>query len=104
MPKKDIDRLVIDGTSYETEVPAHVARRPRWQPPDPRRVHAQIPAVVTEVRVRPGAEVRRGDALLVLEAMKMKNEIPAPMDGRVQSIHVRLGELVTKHQLLIELE
>jgi len=50
-----------------------------------------MPGRVIEVRVVEGARVRKGDVLLVLEAMKMRNEIASPADGTVRSIRVRAG-------------
>jgi glutaconyl-CoA/methylmalonyl-CoA decarboxylase subunit gamma len=50
-----------------------------------------MPGKVIEVRVAEGARVRKGDVLLVLEAMKMRNEIASPADGVVRSIRVRAG-------------
>ncbi len=50
-----------------------------------------MPGRVIELRVEEGSHVRRGDVLLVLEAMKMRNEIPSPIDGTVQGIRVRAG-------------
>jgi len=54
--------------------------------------------------VEQGAEVKEGDYLVVLEAMKMENTLTAPRDGVVKSISVIKGETVDKNQLLIEME
>jgi len=48
--------------------------------------------------------VRWGDGLLVLEAMKMKNDITSPRHGVIKAIHVEVGAMVAKGQLLIEFE
>jgi glutaconyl-CoA/methylmalonyl-CoA decarboxylase subunit gamma len=50
-----------------------------------------MPGKVIEVRVRDGDRVRRGDVLLVLEAMKMRNEVTSPTDGTVEGLRVSVG-------------
>lgn len=70
--------------------PATAAR-----PPSTRRgsglLAAPMPGVILEVHVVPGAMVRRGDAVLILEAMKMRNTIRAPRDGVVLEVAVEAG-------------
>ena len=63
-----------------------------------------IPGVVAEVDTQVGTAVKKGDTLMILEAMKMLNRIKAPQDGTVKAISVAAGEKVTKGQVLIEIE
>jgi biotin carboxyl carrier protein len=63
-----------------------------------------MPAIVRQVIARPGAIVRKGEALIVLEAMKMELPIRAPADGTVVAVHCREGELVQPDALLVELK
>ena len=65
---------------------------------------APMPATVRHVTVSPGARVRQGDVLLILEAMKMELPVRAPGDGTVTAVKCRQGELVQAGQELIELE
>ena len=67
-------------------------------------IKAPMPGLILEVNVEEGKEVKEGDYLLVLEAMKMENTITAPRDGVVKSIQIKKGETVEKNQLLIEME
>ena len=53
-----------------------------------------MPATVTRVTVRPGDMVAKGDALVVLEAMKMEITLSAPWDGVIESIHCAEGDMV----------
>ncbi|MCA9711600.1 MAG: hypothetical protein KDK70_37540, partial [Myxococcales bacterium] len=66
-------------------------------------VRAPIGGRVTEVRVAPGDAVERGEALLVVEAMKMEHRVPAPRGGRVVRIAVTAGDQVTARQIVAEL-
>jgi 3-methylcrotonyl-CoA carboxylase alpha subunit len=65
---------------------------------------APMPATVIKVLVEPGAQVQRGDVLVLLEAMKMELPIRAPRDGRVKALHCRPGELVQPGTALVDLE
>jgi biotin carboxyl carrier protein len=67
-------------------------------------IKAPMPGLILEVNVEEGSQVREGDYLLVLEAMKMENTLTAPRDGVVKSVSVNKGETVEKNQLLIEME
>ncbi len=99
----DLRVLVVDGTPYRTRYTRRFASRRQHQPRDPTRVTAHIPGVVESVAVTPGQAVRRGQAVLVLEAMKMRNAVTSALDGVVRAVHVRPGEMVSRGQLLVEL-
>lgn len=68
------------------------------------RVKAPIPGLITRVLVEPGAAVQAGQALVILEAMKMENEIRAPFDGVVSSISASGGQSVVRNQVLVEIQ
>jgi biotin carboxyl carrier protein len=67
-------------------------------------VKAPMPGLVLNVLVEAGQEVKKGDKLLVLEAMKMENIIKAAGDGKVARIAVDKGQAVDKNQTLVEFE
>jgi biotin carboxyl carrier protein len=73
------------------------------EPTEPGTVTAPLPGRVLEVRVKEGASVKTGDVLLVLEAMKMANEIRAPQDGTIKTVHVEAGTAVEKGQPMISI-
>ena len=62
-----------------------------------------MPGNITDVKVAAGQSVKRGDVLLILEAMKMENEIMAPRDGVVASVNVSKGATVNTGDLLLSL-
>lgn len=70
----------------------------------PSRLTAPIPGKVVAVKVEPGDEVEPGQSLIVLEAMKMENELAAEQSGRVAVVHTAAGDTVEGGELLIELE
>ena len=63
-----------------------------------------MPGRVVRILVRPGDRVKKGQTLVVLEAMKMQNEIPAPADARVTDVRVAEGESVTGDRVIAVLE
>jgi pyruvate carboxylase subunit B len=67
-------------------------------------VRAPMPGLVLDILVEEGDEVAAEQGLLVLEAMKMENELNAPSSGVVGTVHVESGEAVDKEALLIEIE
>ncbi|WP_424494411.1 acetyl-CoA carboxylase biotin carboxyl carrier protein subunit [Salinimicrobium sp. GXAS 041] len=67
-------------------------------------IKAPMPGLILDVSVKEGDEVKAGDYLLVLEAMKMENSLTAPKDGIIKTVTVKVGETVDKNQLLIEME
>jgi biotin carboxyl carrier protein len=64
-------------------------------------IKAPMPGLVIDIRVEEGQTIKKGDALLVLEAMKMENILKSPTDGIVKKISVSKGVAVEKNQLLI---
>lgn len=66
------------------------------------QIKAPMPGLVLSVLVSAGDEVKKGDNLLVLEAMKMENMIKSPTDGLVKKVTIQQGEKVEKNEILIE--
>jgi biotin carboxyl carrier protein len=83
-----------------------LARRARRQRDEtgPESIKAFMPGKIVKVRVGPGDKVAAGDGLLIMEAMKMENEIKCRRPGTVRAVHVAPGQTVDKGTLLIEIE
>ncbi|WGH75091.1 biotin/lipoyl-binding protein [Tenacibaculum tangerinum] len=67
-------------------------------------IKAPMPGLIVSVAVEVGQEVKEGDGILVLEAMKMENTLQAPKDGVVKSVAIQVGDKVEKNTILIEME
>lgn len=67
-------------------------------------IKAPMPGVILSIPIKEGEEVKEGDTLVILEAMKMENSIGSPKDGFIKSINIKSGETVEKGELMIELE
>ena len=66
-------------------------------------VKAPMPGNILDVKVSAGASVKAGDVLVILEAMKMENEILAPQDGTVASVNVNKGDTVNSGDVLVSM-
>ena len=66
-------------------------------------VKAPMPGNILDVKVSAGASVKAGDVLVILEAMKMENEIVAPQDGTVASVNVNKGDTVNSGDVLVSM-
>ncbi len=116
-------RVTVNGSLYEIEVeemdasavsaapaakaapapvaPAPVAAAPvAAAPAAGAQIKAPMPGNILDVKVTAGQSVKKGDVLVILEAMKMENEIQAPCDGKVTGVNVRKGDTVETQALL----
>ena len=67
-------------------------------------VVAPMPGAVVKINCRPGEMVKKGDVVIVLEAMKMENEIHSPIDGLVKEVHVKEGMTVSPEEVMVAFE
>jgi 3-methylcrotonyl-CoA carboxylase alpha subunit len=94
--------VFLEGRVFVIEADDGQAGRTRHH--DEAALAAPMPATVVAVNVTPGQDVKTGDPLIVLEAMKMELAITAPHVGRIRRIACRVGELVQPGVPLIEFE
>lgn len=100
--------VYVDGSEHRVsfEEPLGTARQP-WHPSPPAGevvVAAQMRGRVVALRAVPGVPVAAGDLLLILEAMKMENEIRSPRAGTVREVAVATGDLVGEGDVLVVLD
>lgn len=97
-------QIGLESGTYETQGTRKFAQRKLYEKQDPRVIKAVIPGAIDSIDTAVGKQVRQGDVLLILEAMKMHNRIKAPVDGTVRAIPVAVGEKIVKGQILVEIE
>ncbi len=104
------NRVFVDGRAHavSAEPAAFVQKGPATQGRSGSgaliEVRPPMPGRIVKVRVAIGDRVKRGQTLVVLEAMKMQNEIPAPEDARVRSLTVAEGESIPGDRVIAVLE
>lgn len=117
----NVAKVEVNGTQYAVEVQTEVkqSKTPvlvRQEVPAPTRsetkikktigatqIRSPLPGNIMHVYVKTGDEVKKGDNLMVLEAMKMENNIFAEKDGRITAVKVHPGESVLEGDVLIEI-
>lgn len=94
-------RISEEGREYKTYLTRKFIERKPWKAPDPYNVISYIPGSVIEIFVKPGQKVKKGDRLMIYEAMKMMNVVASPMDGVVKEINAKVGDTLPKGALLL---
>lgn len=101
--KPEFHSLTVLGEEYSTLYTRKYRDRKPYTPVDHKKIYSFIPGTIRNIFVEKDQEVNAGDKLLTLEAMKMDNEIMTIIPGKIKSINVVIGQMVTKSELLIEL-
>ncbi|MEA3450712.1 MAG: acetyl-CoA carboxylase biotin carboxyl carrier protein subunit [Bacteroidota bacterium] len=96
--------LYVNGSTYRTKLCKKYTNAKKWKKHDYTKITAFIPGTINEIFVKKGQTVKKGEEILILEAMKMKNRLKAPRAGVIKSILVSTNEIVVKNQLLVEFE
>lgn len=96
--------LHVESGSYRTTLTDKYLNRKPYAEKNPNLVLSFIPGVIQNILVSEGQVVSEGDNLLILEAMKMKNQILSPKEGTIKKIFVKTGERVPKNFTLLEFE
>jgi pyruvate carboxylase len=99
----------LNGQPREVNVPdrsleGKLHKNPKADPEDPAQIPAPMPGKVTAVAVKKGQDVKAGERLLSIEAMKMETAVYSPRDARVGEVLVKVGSVVSAKDLLIVLE
>jgi biotin carboxyl carrier protein len=95
--------LHLESGDYKTVLTEKYKKRKSYEKPQ-NVVTAAIPGTIMEVLVKEGQQVHRGDALCVLDSMKMNNTICATNDGIVKKIHITVGQSIGKDAVMFEFE
>jgi len=116
----NVAEIDVNGTIYQVEMKEEVktsktpklvrAKPVQTEETKPKpvaglsRVEAPLPGTIFKVIVKEGDTVKKGDTILILEAMKMENNILAEKDGLIKKLNVSEGDAVLQGDLLVEIE
>ncbi|MDR0438046.1 MAG: biotin/lipoyl-binding protein [Bacteroidales bacterium] len=92
-----------DKTPKKEQIQRYVMRK-IFTAVNANHITAFMPGTVGQIFVKKGDKVKKGETIIILECMKMDNELQAPFDAKIKSINVKTGENVVKDAVLIELE
>ena len=107
-------KIKVNGKSYRVELEAieetasapikeenKVEEKKAAPTGEGQAVNSPIQGTVTNVKVKVGDKVKKGDVLLIIEAMKLENEVPSPFDGEVSEILVTKGQNVASKEAVV---
>ena len=105
-------QVTVNGQTYQVEIPQTKAQGPRpaasapaaSQAGGPKNVVSELPGTVTAVKVAAGQHVKRGEVLLVIEAMKMETPVKAEKAGTVVEFLVEPKDVITADQAIVVIE
>ncbi|NIA10362.1 MAG: biotin/lipoyl-binding protein [Nitrospiraceae bacterium] len=129
LTESNVYSLIVNGESFETDVDSKdgtfdvvtegdlfkievmdelklkmLARRGGGAAEGKQIIKSEMPGAIIDVKVKVGDEVKEGDVLLILEAMKMQNEIKSPKDGEVKEVFVKAGENIDADAKMVVVE
>ena len=102
--------VLLNGLSYSFTIESPISYRRRKYLEKHKEINklevvsAPMPGKIVELLVEPNSRVKEGEPILILEAMKMQNEIITQVSGKIQKIHVKAGDSVAKDEVLMEIE
>jgi len=103
METSEFEIFELNDTRYRTTINKKFAQRKSWIPHDPNKIISVIPGTIEEIFVHENQKIKKGECMLILEAMKMKNRINAPKDCTIEKIHISTGDKLPKGALLLEI-
>jgi len=99
--KREYEELHIGDATYNTILTDKYKNRKPYSHPKNGEIFSFIPGTIEDIFIKEGQKVEKGEVLLILEAMKMKNRIVAPISGKVLEIRVKKGDLVPNKHLIV---
>jgi biotin carboxyl carrier protein len=96
--------FVVNSAKYMTLTTTKFDRRKKWEKSDPKEIRSIIPGSVIEIFVTQGQQVKSGEVLLTLDAMKMYTKVEMPFDGVIKSINISKGDKIPKNCVMINIE
>jgi pyruvate carboxylase len=107
IPDKKVENpevLNINSTLYNTRLSPKFKNRKPYKPSSQKLIISFIPGTILDILVKKNQDVRKGDVLLILDAMKMQNRLRSNIDGSIKKILVNKGDKVPKGTILMELK
>jgi len=102
--KKELKNLIIQGAIYQTTFTKKFENRVNYESPNENMLYSFIPGTINDIYVKTRQKVKEGETLLLLEAMKMQNQVRMPFDGEIVKIHVKKDEVIPNRHLMVEIK
>ena len=102
--KKELKELIIQGVVYQTTFTRKFEQRVNWEAPNENMLYSFIPGTIIDIYAKPKQKLKEGDVILLLEAMKMQNQVRMPFDGEIVNIYVKKDEVIPNRSLMVEIK
>ena len=96
--------IIVHSAKYQTTYTKKYENRKVWAEPNFNHINSYIPGTIIDILVKEGQVLNGGDSIIVLEAMKMYNDVQMPFKGRILKINIEKGQKIPKNFLMIEIE
>jgi len=96
--------IIVHSAKYQTTYTKKYENRKVWAEPNFNHINSYIPGTIIDILVKEGQVLNGGDSIIVLEAMKMYNDVQMPFKGRIVKINIEKGQKIPKNFLMIEIE
>ncbi len=102
--EKEYKELIIQGAVYKTFFTKKFENGVNWEAPNVNLLYSFIPGTIIDIFVKPKEKVKEGETILLLEAMKMQNQIRMPFDGEIVRINVKKDQVIPNRHLMLEIK
>lgn len=102
--EKELKSLIVQGAVYKTTLTKKFENRINYEAPNENLIYSFIPGTIIDIFIKTNQKVKEGETILLLEAMKMENQVKMPFDGVIKKIHIQKGEVIPNRHLMIEIK
>jgi len=96
--------IIVHSAKYQTTYNKKYENRKVWAEPNHNHINSYIPGTIVDILVKEGQKVEAGASILILDAMKMYNDIKMPFKGKIVKINIEKGQKIPKNYVMIEIE
>ena len=100
----NLKTLIIEGAVYKTLFTKKFENRKFYETPNKNLIKSFIPGTIIDIYIKKGQKVKEGEIILVLEAMKMHNNVSMPFNGKIVKIHIKKDEVIPKNHVMVEIK
>lgn len=95
--------IIVHSAKYQTTYNKKYLNRKVWVEPNLNNINSYIPGTIIDILIKPGQIVAGGQSIIILEAMKMYNDVKMPFKGKILKVNVEKGQKIPKNFTMIEI-
>ena len=96
--------IIVHSAKYQTTYNKKYINRKVWVEPNFNHINSYIPGTIISILVKEGQVLKAGESILILEAMKMYNDVQMPFKGKIVKVNIEKGQKIPKNFLMVEIE